>query len=94
MYRLSVPNRKTDVINLLDTLFNEKHLELKDVKTTRMLGMYISPWRDNGILSLFVENKQKRTRIEVNVLNVEKLIRPGKRVEYVVNDLNIKLPRF
>ena len=91
MYRLSVPRNKTNIISILDNLVIKKEVDIPDAQTARILGMYTKTWRVKGFFSLYTEPLQKKTLLKVNVDNIEKIVRPGKRIEYTLDEKLLKI---
>jgi len=87
MYRLSIPPSKKNIITLMDDLVRMKELHIPDPLVTRNLGIYIKPWRDRGFISIYNEMQQQDTLIRLNVSGVEKAVRPGKRIDYLLDKL-------
>jgi hypothetical protein len=85
VYRLSIPNKKKNIISILDAVILTKEVSIPNAPTARVLGMYTKKWRHDGIISLYTESMQKKTILKLNVPGVEKNMKRGKRVEYLLN---------
>jgi hypothetical protein len=98
MYRLAIPRSRPGIINIMDSLVNYKEIELPDVKTNRILGHYIKPWRDKGFISLYNEETQRKTLCKLNIPGVER--KEGRSIMYVFDDsildssLRMKFPKI
>lgn len=98
MYRIAIPRSRKNVIDIMDGLIVNKQIEIPDVKTNRMLGHYIKPWRKKGFISIYNEDLQRKTICCLNIPDVEK--KDGRTVLYVFDDsildsaLRIRFPRL
>jgi hypothetical protein len=104
MYRIAIPKSRKNIISIMDNLVFNKQIELPDVKTNRVLGHYIKPWRDKGFISLYNEEVQRKTLCCLNIQGVER--KDGSsgehwhHVMYVFDDsilessVRVKFPRL
>jgi hypothetical protein len=98
MYRISIPKSRKNIINIMDLLVSDKQIVLPDVKTNRVLGHYIKPWREKGFISLYNEELQRKTVCCLNIQGVER--KDGRSVIYAFDDsilssaLRVRFPRI
>jgi hypothetical protein len=98
MYILKIPRTKTNIIDILDKIMTGSTIHLPDAKTSRMFGIYVSPWHRNGFLGIYQDKLLNDTVVKLNVKSVTKRVGAGKRVEYVIDDsflkTSIKIPKI
>lgn len=96
MYRISIPNSNTQVLNILDSLVTTRSVEIPNVYVSRSVGCYLKPWRKKKFVSLYIEPVQKRTVLVSNV-DISKKTGRGKKIEFCIDDsvlksLNVRIP--
>ena len=87
-YRLTIP-RNSDMEKFLDVLIKLPYIpnvgrviELSDSKQNRVIGMYMSPLKNKGVMGFFHEPDLDETIGVLNVKNIEKINGRGKTLWY------------